>query len=332
MAGATIYDVAEAAGVSIATVSRVLNTPQQVNETTRQRVLAQIDRLDFVPKAEASARARRSNYRIGVLAPFFIYPSFVQRLRGIASVLDNTVYELVVYNVDSPERCRSYLESLPLSRRLDGLILVSLRIDDAIAERLLQHNLQTVLIETSHVAFSGVESDNEAGGRLAAEYLLEKGYRQLGFIGGDVEIPGYTVRTSEVRLAGYQQFLQQAGVPLPPHHVCLTDYGLEAAHRQTHRLLDQPDRPQAIFAASDIQALGVLKAVRERGLHAPADLAVLGFDDLDVAGYLGLTTISQSLDESGRVAVELLLNRMTMPDRPVQRVRLPLTVVSRETS
>jgi LacI family transcriptional regulator len=331
MAGATIYDVAEAAGVSIATVSRVLNTPQQVNESTRRRVLAEIDRLGFVPKAEASARARRSTYRIGVLAPFFIYPSFVQRLRGIASVLDGTAYELVVYNVDSPERCRGYLESLPLSRRLDGLILVSLRIDDAIAERLLQHNLQTVLIETSHVALSGVEIDNEAGGRLAAGYLLGKGYRRLGFLGGDVEIPGYTMRTSEVRFAGYQQALQQAGILLPPHHICFTGYGLEPAHRQSLTLLDQPDRPQAIFAASDIQALGVLKAARQLGLHAPADLAVLGFDDLDIAGYLGLTTISQSLDESGRVAVELLLNRLTTPARPVQRVRLPLAVVSRET-
>jgi LacI family transcriptional regulator len=323
--------VAEAAGVSIATVSRVLNTPQQVNEATRQRVLGVIDRLGFVPKAEASARARRSNYRIGVLAPFFTYPSFVQRLRGIASVLDGTAYELVIYNVDSPDHCRSYLESLPLSRRLDGLILVSLCIDETIAERLLQHNLQTVLIETGNVAFSGVEIDNEAGGRLAAQFLLEKGYRQLGFIGGDVEIPGYTMRTSELRFAGYQEALYQAGVPLHPHNVRFTQYGLEYARQQTHQLLDQPDRPTAIFAASDVQALGVLKAARERALHVPSDLAVLGFDDLDIADYIGLTTISQSLDESGRVAVELLLNRLTAPDRPVQRVRLPLAVVSRET-
>jgi len=332
MTNATIYDVAKTAGVSIATVSRVLNTPQKVNEVTRQRVFAAIDQLHFVPKAEATARARRSNHRIGVLAPFFTYPSFVQRLRGVASMLDGTAYELVVYNVDSPLHCRSYLESLPLSRRLDGLIIVSLLLDDIAAERLVQHNLQTVLIETAHPAFSGVEIDNEAGGRLAAQYLLEKGHRQLAFIGGDAEIPGCTLHTSELRFTGYQQFLQQAGIPLLPRNICFTQYGLDHARQQTHQLLDHPDRPTAIFAASDTMAIGVLKAARERGLQVPSQLAVLGFDDLDVADYIGLTTISQLLDESGKVGVELLLARLARPNRPVQRVRLPLMIISREST
>ena len=100
MAQATIYDVAEKANVSIATVSRVLNTPHRVNEKTRQRVIAAIDQLNFVPKAEASARARQKSYRIGVLAPFFTYPSFVQRLRGVASVFNGSEYELVVFSID----------------------------------------------------------------------------------------------------------------------------------------------------------------------------------------------------------------------------------------
>jgi LacI family transcriptional regulator len=327
----TIYDVAREAKVSIATVSRVLNSPQQVNEGTHQHVLATIDRLGFVPKAEATARARRRNQRIGVLAPFFTYPSFVQRLRGVASMLDGSPYELVVYNADTPTHCRNYLENLPIAHRLDGLVIMSLCINDQVAGRLIQHELPTVLIETAHPAFSGVEIDNEAGGRLAATFLLERGHRQIGFVGGDSEISGYTLHTSELRLAGFRRALLAEGIALPDALVRITPNSPEAAASQTRVLLGLAEAPTAIFVASDTLALGVIKALREQGRQIPGDVAVLGFDDLDVAEHVGLTTISQSLDESGQVAVELLLTRIAEPTRPVQHVRLPLRIQMRET-
>lgn len=332
MSNTTIYDVAKAAGVSIATVSRVLNSSQQVNESTRQQVLAAIERLGFVPSAEASARARRSHRRIGVLAPFFTYPSFVQRLRGVTSVLDGSPYELVVYNVDTPAHCRRYLESLPVVQRLDGLVIMSLRISDQEAERFSQQGLPVVLIETAHAKCSGVEVDQIAGGRLAADYLLAQGHRRLAFVGGDIEIPGYTLHTSELRLAGYRSALHEAGLPLQDAYVRQTHNSLEGARQQAHILFDLPQPPTAIFAASDTLALGVLKAARQRGLNLPGDVAVIGFDDLDIADYVGLTTISQALDESGRVGVELLLARIAEPTRPVQQVRLALKEVVRETA
>lgn len=332
MANVTIYDVAREAGVSIATVSRVLNTPHQVNETTRQQVVAAIDRLGFVPKVEAMARARRRHQRIGVLAPFFTMPAFVQRLRGIASVLDGSRYELVVYSVDNAQHCRSYFETLPLTHRIDGLIVMSLRLDDTVAERLAQQALPTVLIETSHPALSGVEIDNVGGGRLAAEYLLKRNHRRLGFVGGDSEIPGYTLHTSELRLAGYRHALQKANVALPDEYVLGTQNSLEHARAHAHTLLALPEPPSAIFAASDNLAMGVLQAARERGLRVPKDVAVIGFDGLDVAEYIGLTTITQSLDESGKVAVELLQARIANPARPIQHVRLALQVTPRETA
>jgi DNA-binding LacI/PurR family transcriptional regulator len=332
MANVTIYDVAKAAGVSIATVSRVLNTPQQVQEQTRQRVQTAIEQLNFVPRAEASARARRSHGRIGVLAPFFTYPSFVQRLRGVASVLDGSAYELVVYNVDTPAHCRQYLENLPLSRRLDGLLIMSISIDDQVAQRFIQQELPVVLLETAHSAFSSIIIDHVAGGRLAADYLLAKGYRQVAFIGGDSEIPGYTVHTSELRLTGYRAALQEAGVFLPAQRVRMTQNSMEQARLQADALLALPEPPTAIFAGSDTLALGVLKAARQRNLNIPGDVAIIGFDDLDIADYIGLTTIDQSLDESGRVAVELLLTRIAEPARSVQHVRLPLREKPRETA
>ena len=123
----TIYDVAGRAGVSISTVSRVLNRPQSVNPKTREIVLAAMEELDFVPSAEASARARKDFGRIGVLTPFFTAPAFVQRLRGVASALVGTNYELIVYAVESLAQLRGYLDMLPVSGRVDGLTRPSSR-------------------------------------------------------------------------------------------------------------------------------------------------------------------------------------------------------------
>jgi DNA-binding LacI/PurR family transcriptional regulator len=332
MANPTIYDVARRAEVSIATVSRVLNNPHRVNEETRRRVLKAIDELKFVPKAEATARARRNNYRIGVLAPFFTYPSFVQRLRGVASVLNGSEYELVVYSVDSIQHYRSQLETLPITRRVDGLIIMSLLVDDEAANRLLQHNLPTVLIESNHTVLSGIEIDNEEGGRLAARYLVERGHRNIAFVGIDSEIPGCTLPTSAIRLQGFQATMTELKLPLRDVYIRNADNDMAAAYDQAKTLLSLNERPTAIFATSDLLAIGILKAIRELGLRVPEDVAVLGFDDLDIADYLGLTTIGQALDESGRVAVELLLGRLAEPTRAVQHVRFPLKVIQRSTT
>jgi len=327
----TIYDVAELAGVSISTVSRVLNAPEQVNEATRTRVLVAIDQLNFVPKAEATARARRGTHRIGVLAPFFTYPSFIPRLRGVATALANAAYEIVIYNVDSAALRDGQLATLPVTRRIDGLIVMSLPFDEKMARRLLAHELEAVLIEFSLSFFSSVEIDQRAGGQMVAHYLVERGHRRCAFV-GDSDVPEYAIHISDLRLAGYRQGLREAGLDLPEHYISRAPHGLESARRQAHTLLNRPDPPTAIFASSDTQAMGVLKAARDRRVAVPGELAVVGFDDVDIADYIGLTTVRQPLEESGRVAVDLLLARLTDRSRPVQRVTLPLTLVRRETA
>jgi LacI family transcriptional regulator len=331
MPDVTIYDVAELANVSISTVSRVLNSPEQVNEATRTRVLAAIDQLNFVPKAEASARARKGTRRIGVLSPFFTFHSFVDRLRGIVMALADTPYELVIYYVDSTARRDGYLVNLPITRRLDGLIIMALPFDEAAARRLLEHELETVLIEAPQALFSSVAIDDEAGGRMAAEYLMKQGHERYGFVGDSV-VPEYAIHTSDWRLAGYRRALLEAGVALPEEYIGQAPHGMEQARQQTHRILAIPKPPTAIFAACDIQAIGVLKAAHERGMSVPGDLAVIGFDDIEMAQFMGLTTIRQQLNESGHIAVELLLTRLANHARPVQRVTLPLEIVVRETA
>jgi len=331
MADHTVYDVAKKAKVSIATVSRVLNSPEKVQENTRKRVLHAIDTLGFVPRAEAVARARKSIGQIGVLAPFLTFPSFVQRLRGVSLALANTPYDLVVYNVDSAARRDGYLARLSVTRRLDGLIVMSLPFDDAAAHRLIHHKLETVLIETSRTVFSSIEIDNFTGGRMAADYLVAKGHRRCAFV-GDANLPDYSLPTSDIRLAGFRQGLMAANLALPDEYLGLAPHGMESARQQTLRLLNLPKPPTAIFAHSDYQAMGVLKAARECGVAVPRDLAVIGFDDIDMADYIGLTTIRQPLDESGRLAVEMVLARLSDPTRSTHHIKLPLTLITRETA
>jgi DNA-binding LacI/PurR family transcriptional regulator len=327
----TIYDVAKLSGFSISTVSRVLNTPDKVNVETRSSVLEAINRLGFVPKAEARAWALKEFRRIGVLTPFFTAPSFVQRLRGAASALRSTSYELIIFTVDSASALNNYLETLPLTSNLDGLVVISLQFNDRYASQLIDHGLETVVIEYPHQKLSSVEIDDVAGGRMAAEYLLQKGYKKLGFVGDTSATPNYGVHPITLRLRGFREGLQDAGLDLKDENTLLVAYDVESTRQKAHEFLTSANQHTAIFAATDLQAIGILRAARDLGLRVPQDLAVLGFDDLDVAEYVGLTTIRQHLDETGRIATELLLSRINDPIRPVQHIHIPLNIVERET-
>ncbi len=327
----TIYDVAELSGVSISTVSRVINAPDKVNSETRSNVYKAIDQLGFVPKAEARARALQTTARIGVVTPFFTAPSFVQRLRGISNALSDTNYELVIYTVDSADRLQGYLSSLPLTGNIDGLIIMSLQVREAEANRLLENKIPTVLIEYPQACLNSVEIDDIAGGKLAGQYLLKKGHKRIAFL-GDTDVPEYGIHPISLRLTGFRQALAEGGFSLPDEFVRLAPYTQEQTRRVASEMLHGSKAPSAVFAATDFQALGVLKAARQMGIRVPQDLAVIGFDDLDLAEYVNLTTIKQHLDESGRLAVEILLAHIADPTRPAQHVQLGLEIVERETA
>jgi DNA-binding LacI/PurR family transcriptional regulator len=327
----TIFDVAAVSGVSISTISRVINSPEKVNMNTRQRVYEAIDKLGFVPQAEARARALRLKGRIGVITPFFTAPSFVQRLRGIAASLSKENYDLVIYTVDSNNRLQSYLSSLPLTGNLDGLVILSLPVAEADVKRLVEHELPTVLIEFPHPLLNSVEINDVDGGRMAAEYLLSKGHQRIAFL-GDTDLPEYSIHPVNLRLKGFRQALKAANIDIPKEFVRLAPYDQDQARMVAKELLDMPNPPTAFFAATDYQALGVLKAARQLGVRIPEQLAVLGFDDLDMADYEDLTTIRQHLDESGRIAIEILLSHIADHSRPVQHITLPLMVIERLTA
>jgi len=326
----TIFDVAELSGVSISTISRVINTPEKVSLSTRQRVYEAIDKLGFVPQAEARARALRLQGRIGVITPFFTAPSFVQRLRGIAGSLSKENYDLVIYTVDSNNRLQSYLSSLPLTGNLDGLVIMSLPVAENDVKRLLEHNLPTVLIEFPHSLLNSVEINNVEGGRMATEFLIKKGHQSIAFL-GDTDLPEYSIHPVSLRLKGFRQAIKTANLEIPEKFIRLAPYNQEQARIIAKELLDDANAPTAVFAATDLQALGVLKAARQLNIKVPEQLAIIGFDDLDMAEYEDLTTVRQHLDESGRIAIEILLSHIADTSRPIQHITLPLILIERLT-
>ena len=331
MGDPTVYDVASKAGVSIATVSRVMNTPEMVREGTRQKVIKAIDELQYVPKAEAFARARKMVGRIGVLTPFFTHSSFIQRMRGIADGMKSVPIELVIYPVDSIQRLEEYLVMLPITKRLDGLIIISLPITESDAIRLISGKLETVLIEFEHPSFSSIQVDDHTGGKLAAEYLISRGHQKCAFIGSG-ELPEYSMHPEDRRLSGFRQVLESNGHGLPAELVRFPAMSYKDIRKEFQHLIQLPQSPTAIFAATDDLAIRILRAAHESGVTVPQDMAIIGFDDIDMAEQIGLTTISQSLDESGRMAVELLLARLNDPTRSVQSNKLILRIVERETA
>jgi len=327
----TIYDVAKLSGVSISTISRVLNAPDKVNPETHKRVMDAIDKLGFIPRAEARAHALRNTNRIGVLTPFFTAPSFVQRFRGVASALSKANYELVIYPVDSMDHLQGYISSIPLMRNIDGLIIMSLSLNDQDAKR-LSNGMESVLIEYSHPQLNSIQIDDQRGGRLVAEHLISKGHKSFGFL-GDIEPPErFAIHPVKTRLTGFKQGLEAAGLSLPDTYIFSCPYTQKETWQAAHKLLHLPKPPTAIFAASDMQALIVMKVARELNIKIPNDLAVVGFDDIDVADHVDLTTIRQHLDESGRLAAEILLSRIGESNRPLQHINLPLQLIERLTT
>lgn len=327
----TIYDVAELASVSIATVSRVLNASDRVREETRKKVLEAIDNLGFVPDAFARERARKEVGHIGVIAPFFTIPSITKRLSGISNRLVGTAFNLTIFPVDSQKRLDSYYTELPYSRLIDGLIVLALPIDEAIIERFKKNNIPILLVESHIPGYSSIDYDNKLGGKLAAELFINKKHKRCAFIGNSL-IPEYTLNKEEERFQGYQQTLNEFNIDLPEPYVKLPVLHSRDQDQQILDLLNLQSPPTAIFTSTDELALRVLKVAQKHAVRIPEDLALIGFDDIEIASYLELTTISQSLYESGELAAERIISLINNPNRPIEKTLIQLRLIERSTT
>jgi DNA-binding LacI/PurR family transcriptional regulator len=332
----SIYEVAALAGVSIATVSRTMNQPHRVSETTRSRVMQAVHKLDYTPDFEAAARARHHSDRIAVLAPLNTYPGFIQRLRGISLVLEESQAELIIFQVDpkklSNPQSIKFIDSLASSGRYDGLIIMSISISDQDVTRISETHFPTVLIETQDSRFPSFGVNNQEGAAKAVSHLIERGFKNIGFVGFN-PIQSYSINASKVREQGYIDTLLQNGRTVNPEHLIFCEYSIEDTYQAALQMLNKPNRPDALFCASDTNALGVLKAARELNLEIPKDLAVVGFDDIEIADYLELTTIKQPLEGSGRQAA-MLINKLIKDPTSIKasQIDLPLELIIRRST
>jgi len=330
----TIYTVAGQAGVSISTVSLALNSPHRVRPETLARVQTAVRDLAFVPqKPRPAARARRGTQRVGVVGPFTAVGSSMQRLRGIIDTAGDN-FEIIVHGRESAILHERYVDSLALSRKVDGLILVDVPVTDHLAQELVEQHFPVVLVEYPRPGISSVAIDDREGGRMVARYLVERGHRRCAFLGLAWPLERYSgFPTPDVRrLEGFREVLSDAGVGLPDIYVKL-GYDSPTRRQSAHDLLGLDAPPTAIFVNSDIGAADILPLVAEQGLRVPEDVAIVGFDDADFADYLGLTTVRQHLDESGRVAAQLLRERIADHASSIPKhVALPLNLVRRKTA
>lgn len=327
----TIYDVAQKVGCSPATVSRVLNDPSKVASEKRNKILAAIKELEFVPKAEAVAVAKKFYRKICVIAPFFTQPAFMQRLRGVESVLNGEHFEIVIYSITSKKDLKEYIKTLTTLNKTDGLILFSLCPDEQSLELLKDAKFPVCFIESGTKDFDCVEIKNFFGGEKAAEYLYSKGCRRPGFI-GEKAVSEHTIPVTEDRYNGFASYFEKQNIHIEESHVWVGEFTEGKLDEGIKIFLSQEKLPDCVFCSSDLIAMRFITLAKENGVKVPEDIKVLGFDDIDIAKYVGLSSVSQSLDESGMQAAKLVISRLTDHAKQPCSTVAPIKIIERETS
>ncbi len=328
----SIATVAAQAGVGVGTVSRVLNGGDQVSESTRNRVLSTIERLDYRPLRSASSLSKGRTDAVGILVSVITRPSVMARLVGVIDVLSDAGLDAVVFNVDNRAQLDRHLSSIIDQRRVDGIISISLRIPKERIARIRKLSIPLVLVDNNLSNLPCVYIDDVAGGRLATEHLLSLGHRRIGFIGDNAR-SDLGMSASENRRLGYLEALETAGIGPDFDLVARGPHSSEAAAVLATALFELGKRrPTAIFASSDTLAVGVIKAAQQYRLQIPDDLAVIGFDNLEVSSILDISTVNQPLLESGTKGASKMASLLNGEIAKPHREELELDVVPRGSS
>jgi len=326
----TIRDVARAAGVGLGTASRVLTGARGVSREAQERVEAAIRELGFEPSRAARALRGGRTHTIGVLIPFFTRHYFLEILRGIEAAASDRDYGLNIYNVEQPEHAFKHLQFLRRSHRVDALIVVAL--DGEMPEPALPsdgHRLPIVAVDTRIGTASTVEADYEQGMRTIVRYLIGRGHERIALIDRPAD-PVSDSRTAS-RRAGYESALREAGIVVSPELEVVADYSADGGRYAAAEFLRR-HRPTALVCASDLQALGALEAARDAKLSVPKDVAVTGFHDVEIAGYVGLTTVRVAARDMGRAAVGFALESLDRKAGEVARKVFSASLVVRSTA
>jgi DNA-binding LacI/PurR family transcriptional regulator len=319
----TIRDVARLAGVSPGTVSRAIRNSPLVSRDTRKRIMAAVEELDYRPNLAARRLVLGRTLTIAVMAPFFTHPAVNRQLSGVVHGLADSDYDLVIRHVASTaDRERSFA-AFP-----------SVGPTDEETESMHKRGVPIVCVgicSRSAPKFHQIWVDDVAGGRTVTQHLLETRHERIGFLGDSTDNP-LNVRASQDKHSGYLKAVEEAGLDPQPSLIREGPHDWRVAERLAREMLSQPDRPTAVFAASDTHAVGVLKAARNLGISIPEELSVVGCGDVDVAEILELTTLRQPLFELGVQSVNLLLEAIENPGMAAVNRILPTELVQRRTT
>ena len=323
----TISDVARTAGVSVATVSKVINGRYGVAQSTSSRVQEVIDDLGYESSLVARSLRSHRTHVIGILVAEF-EPFSAEILKGAATALADTGYELLAYTGGLQGRGagweRRYLSRLS-GTLIDGAVLVTPTVVGADA------GVPGLAIDphTGPTGLPTVDSDNLAGAVLGTRHLLELGHTRIAFVGGRADL-----ESSRLREHGFREAMAAAGVPVDEQLVRAGDYRKESTREPVRELLELPDRPTAIFAANDLSAIATLEVARDAGLDVPGDLSVIGFDNIPESAMTEppLTTVHQPIQQMGAAAIQMLVALLDGSPTPDPHVRLPTALVRRGTT
>ena len=325
---ATIKDVAKRAGVSVATVSYVINGTRNVAPETAARVRAAMEELSYHPNAVAQSLRTRTTHVIGAVISDISNPFFATLIRGAEDCARENGYSLLICNTSEKlENELVYLQLLS-RKRVDGMIIAPTGKNDGLIKDLIERGMQIVFIDrkVEGVAAPAVLSENEEGAYQATRYLIEQGHRKIGIVLG---LPH--VSTTTERLHGYERALAEAGIAADPSLIVYGHSQVEGARKASVTLLDRADRPSAVFATNNLMTIGLMMAIHDLELRCPQDVSVIGFDDFDWAAAFNppLTTVAQDPYLIGERAVEILFANLNQHNRSTVEVRIPTRFLRR---
>lgn len=325
----TIMEVANHTNVSYSTVSRVINNDPHVSPETRDRVLASIRELGYTVNRQAQSLARGRSHIVGVLVPDLGTGYIGEIIRGIDAELDIADYDIMLYTTHRQEAKEAGIVATLSQGIAEGVLIILPRNPAAYLDGLEAKGTPYVLIDHQGINDKGpaVGATNWQGAYNATEHLIQLGHSRIGFIAGTMDLGA-----ARDRLDGFRSALMAHHIPYDEQMLYYGDFRQPDGYVGGNQLLDLPEPPTAIFASNDVMAMGVMDAVRNRGLRIPDDVSVVGFDDIPQAAMLrpALTTVRQPLEMMGRVATQMLLNLLNGSIKDPKRIELPTQLILRD--
>ncbi|RWR03405.1 transcriptional regulator [[Pantoea] beijingensis] len=322
-------DVARLAGVSTSTVSHVINNNRFVSEAVREKIIAAIHELNYAPSALARSLKINKTRTIGMLLTASSNPFFSEVVRGVENSCYERGYSLVLCNTEGDEdRMNRSLETL-LQKRVDGLLIMCTESHLPSIDILNRYpSIPSVMMDWAPFEGSSdiIQDNSLLGGELATSYLISRGYTRIACITGPQD-----KTPAQLRLDGYKKAMTTASLPVLPEYIVNGDFEFQGGYNAMNQLLALSQPPQAVFTSNDAMAVGVYHALYQAGLTIPQDIAVMGYDDIELARYMSppLTTIHQPKDELGELAIDTLIYRLANPDFDRQTLVLTPELIER---